>query len=111
MLHRIIEHCGLEDCGPLLALITPKQLARVFDLDLWHAARPGLDEQFDAARFGRWLEVLVESGAGVAARKVAEMDADLVAAGLAHHARVFDSAAAAPYETTDGDVITPSGVA
>jgi hypothetical protein len=111
LLHRIIEHVGLEDCGPLLELVTPKQLARVFDLDLWHAARPGLDEQFDAARFGRWLEVLVESGAGVAAQKVAEMDADLVAAGLAHHARVFDAVAAAPYETTDGDVITPTGVA
>jgi Family of unknown function (DUF6178) len=111
LLHRIIEHTGLEDCGPLVALITPPQLARVFDLDLWHAARPGLDEHFDAARFGQWLEVLVESGAGVAAQKVAEMDADLVAAGLAHHARVFDSAAAAAYETTDGDVITPTGVA
>jgi hypothetical protein len=111
LLHRIIQHTGLEDCGPILALITPKQLARVFDLDLWHAARPGLDEQFDAARFGQWLEVLVEAGAGVAAQKVAEMDADLVAAGLAHHARVFDAAAAAAYETTDGDVITPKGVA
>jgi hypothetical protein len=111
LVHRIIEHTGLEDCGPLLALITPKQLVRVFDLDLWHAARPGLDEHFDAARFGRWLEVLVEAGDGVAVQKVAEMDADLVAAGLAHHARVFDAAAAAAYETTDGDVITPSGVA
>src|SRR5262245_45774159 len=49
--HRVIQTCGLEACADLVALTTPKQLERVFDLDLWHAAQPGLDEQFDAARF------------------------------------------------------------
>ena len=63
MLHRVIQSCGLEDCGELVALATPDQLARVFDLDLWRTGQPGLDEQFDADRFGVWLEVLVESGA------------------------------------------------
>ena len=62
VLHRVIQHCGLEDCGELVALLTPEQLARVFDLDLWRAAQPGMDEQFDADRFGVWIEVLVESG-------------------------------------------------
>jgi len=111
LLHRIIQHCGLEDCGALVALTTPEQLARIFDLDLWRAVRPGVDERFDAARFGQWLEVLVEEGAAIAAQKLAEMDVDLVIAGLARHLRVFDSAAVAPYMTTDGELIDASHVA
>src|SRR5262245_25070944 len=55
LLHGIIQRCGLEDCGEIVALATPEQLARVFDFDLWRAAQPGLDEQFDADRFGVWL--------------------------------------------------------
>ncbi len=105
LLHRVIQKCGLEDCADLVALATPEQLARVFDLDLWRPDQPGLDEQFDAGRFGVWLEVLLESGAAVAAQKLAAMDVDLVVAGLAQHARVFDIAAVTPYVTTDGEEI------
>jgi len=93
MLHRVIQTCGLEDCSELVALATPDQLARVFDLDLWRAERPGRDEQFDADRFGVWLDVLVEAGAAVAAEKLAEIDIDLVITALAQHVRVFDRAA------------------
>src|SRR4051794_15428186 len=57
LLHLVIQRCGLEDCAELVALTTPDQLARLFELDLWRAARPGLDEQFDADRFGVWIEV------------------------------------------------------
>jgi len=103
--HRVILHCGLEDCAALVALATPDQLARVLDLDLWRADRPGLDEQFDAHRFGEWLEVLAESGATVAATTLAAMDADLVIAGLAQHISVFDYAAVAPYVSLDGDEV------
>src|SRR5262245_60359954 len=81
LLHRVIQTCGLEDCGEIVALATPGQLARIFDLDLWRAAKAGLDEQFDAGRFGVWLEVLVESGAAAAAQKLAGMEVDLVIAG------------------------------
>src|SRR5215813_1559746 len=105
LLHRVIQTCGLEDCGEIVALATPEQLARIFDLDLWRAAQPGRDEQFDADRFGVWLEVLVESGAAAAAQKLAGMDVDLVIAGLAQHALVYDRAAVTPYETTDGELI------
>ena len=94
LLHRIIQSCGLQDCGALVALATAEQLTAVFDLDLWRTARPGLDEQFDADRFGVWLEVLMESGASVAAQKLAAMNVDLVIAGFAQHARVLDHAAA-----------------
>ena len=102
-LHRIIQTCGLEDCGEIVVLATPGQLAQVFDLDLWRAGQPGLDEQFDADRFGVWLDVLVESGAAVAAETLAKMEVDLVIAGLAQHVRVFDLAAGVH---TQDDVLT-----
>src|SRR4051812_18852682 len=54
LLHRVIQTCGLEDCGELVALTTPGQLAQVLDHDLWRAAAPGRDEQLDADRFGVW---------------------------------------------------------
>jgi Family of unknown function (DUF6178) len=103
LLHLVIQRCGLEDCSEIVALATPEQLARVFDLDLWRAAQPGLDEQFDADRFGVWLEVLLETDAAEAAQKLAGMDVNLVIAGLAQHALVYDRAAVTPYETLDGD--------
>src|SRR5262247_2041414 len=106
LLHRVIQTCGLEDCGEIVALATPEQLARVFDLDLWRAARAGMDEQFDADRFGVWLEVLLETGAAAAAQKLAGVDVELVIAGLAQYALVYDRAAVTPYETTDGELIT-----
>lgn len=108
LLQRIIVHCGLEDCSEVIALATPEQLAGVFDLDLWRAARPGLDEQFDAERFGVWLEVLLESGAAVAAQKLAGIAVDLVITGLAQHALVCDRAAITAYETLDGEQVEMS---
>ena len=102
LLHRVIQSCGLEDCGELVVLATPEQLTRIFDLDLWRSAQPGMDEQFDADRFGVWLEVLADFGASMAAQKLTEMDPDLVIVGLAQHARVFDCAVVTPYRTTDG---------
>ncbi|HKE82841.1 MAG TPA: DUF6178 family protein [Vicinamibacterales bacterium] len=108
VLHRLIQHCGLDACGEIVALATPEQLARVFDLDLWRADRPGFDEQFDADRFGAWLEMIVEAGAAVAAKTLAAMDDELVSAGLAHHVRVFDCAAVSPYVSLEGEQVAPA---
>jgi hypothetical protein len=104
VLHRVIQHCGLEDCGQLVALTTPRQLARVFDLDLWRPPAPGRDEQFDAGRFAVWLEVMVDADPSSAAAMLAAMDEDLVAAGFVQHVRVFDYAAIAPYRALDGEL-------
>jgi hypothetical protein len=93
VLHRVIAHVGLEDCGELVSLATPAQLTGVFDLDLWRSERPGLDEQFDAERFGVWVEVLLESGPAVAARTLAGLDSALATAALAQYVLVFDPAA------------------
>lgn len=108
LLHRVIQQWGLENCGPLVALATPGQLARLFDLDLWRPGAPGLDEQFDADRFGAWLEVLVDAGMSSAATTVAGMEVELVAAGLAQHGRVFDAAVLAPAVTLDGQEVSPA---
>jgi uncharacterized protein DUF6178 len=93
LLHRVIQTCGLEECGELVALATAEQLRRVLDLDLWRAPEPGRDERFDADRFGVWLDVLVDSDPDVAAAQLAKIDFDLVVGALAQHARVFDRAA------------------
>ena len=109
ILHRVIQKCGLEDCGDLVALATPGQLAAVFDLDLWRPPQPGLDDQFDADRFGLWLEVMMESGATVAAQTFANMDVDLAIAGFAQHMLVFDSAAVSPAAPMDGEEMPAVG--
>ena len=105
MLHRVISAYGLEDCVELVAQATPAQISHVFDLDLWRSASPGLDEQFDAERFGVWIEVLVEAGADLAADKMSQMPIEQLVAGFAHYLRVFDISAIAAYETTDGERI------
>jgi hypothetical protein len=82
----------------LLALATPAQLTAVFDLDLWKPTRAGADEQFDAARFLEWLEVLVDADPVMAAARLASMDAALVVAGLSPHLTVWDPAVFEPTE-------------
>lgn len=103
ILHRVIQTCGLEDCAEFVALATPGQLARVFDLDLWRVRARGGDEEFDADRFGVWLAVLMESGAAVAAEKLVGLDPELAIAGFAQHAAVYDHAAISSYLTLDGE--------
>ena len=90
MLHRVIRNCGLEDCGAIVALATPEQLMRVFDLDLWRADQAGENEQFDADRFGVWLDVLVDAGVALAAQKLASMNADLLTVAFAKYVLVYD---------------------
>jgi hypothetical protein len=103
-LHMVVRHRGVDACGELLAAATPAQLRSVLDLDLWRSADAGLDEQFDRARFGEWLEGLVAGGEKQAADVVARIDAPLVVAGLSGHIRVFDRAAFAPAWSSDDDV-------
>ncbi len=103
LLQRIVRFCGLEDCGALVSMATPGQLSAVFDLDLWHSPRPGVDEQFDAERFSVWLEVLLESGDTVAADTFAAIDSRVLTAALAQYVYVFDRAALGPPALKDDD--------
>jgi len=102
-LHRVITTCGLEDCAEVLALVTPEQLTRILDVDVWRAGAPGTDEQFDTDRFGLWIAVLMEAGPTVAAEKVMGLDLALVTSGLLQHAAAYDLASVEPYLTLDGD--------
>jgi hypothetical protein len=90
VLARLIRSIGLEDAGELVALASAQQLERIFDEDLWVSDQPGVDESFDAARFGLWLSVLVESGAAFAAQKLLELDEDFLIMGLAAQVLVLD---------------------
>ncbi len=96
VLHRIIEHCGLEASGDLVALATPAQLSGVLDLDLWRSNAAGQDEHFTPERFGVWLEVLAESGPDAAARTIAALDPALAVVALSQYIRVFEGASTPP---------------
>lgn len=89
-LAKLVDRVGLEDAGEIVALATCEQLERVFDEALWRSEKPGVDERFDADRFALWVEVLVEQGSEFAARKLAELDEDLVTLGLCKHLFVID---------------------
>jgi SHS2 domain-containing protein len=102
-----VHAVGLEDAGDLAALATPAQLAEVFDHDLWQrAAGADLEERFDAARFGLWLEVLLEMGAAHAARRLLEIDSldeDVLALGLSKLLAVFETQALALAARSEDD--------
>ena len=82
VLTRLIRHIGLESSAEIISLTTIEQLKCIFDEDLWNSDAPGQDEVFDADRFGLWLDMLLETGASFAARKVMELDEDLMTLGL-----------------------------
>ncbi len=99
----MIQRCGLEDCAALIGVVTPAQLSAVFDLDLWNSPLPGGEELFDTDRFGIWLDVLLESGADVAASTLAALDVNVVTTAFAQFVRVYDPATL--LKTMDGEMI------
>jgi hypothetical protein len=82
ILTKLIRHVGLEDSAQIVSLATAEQLKNVLDEDLWYSEAPGREETFDAVRFGLWLEIMKENGSAFAARRVMELDEDLVTLGL-----------------------------
>jgi hypothetical protein len=104
VLHRVVQHFGLEQCGELVALASRQQIARILDADLWQA-RAGADAMFDVERFGVWLAVLMQSGVAIAADKIAGIDRTLVVQGLSGYISVFDHAAVSSYVTLDGQEV------
>jgi hypothetical protein len=86
----VVRHIGVADAGELIALATTEQLVAAFDEDLFVNAEPGERETFDGARFVVWLEVLLEAGDDVAARRVAELSEDFVVQALSSIVLVLD---------------------
>lgn len=89
-LGRLVEHIGLEDAAELVALATTTQLEGVFDEDLWRADAAGDDPRFDPARFGLWLEVLLEAGEKVVVDRLCELPLDFVILAVARLVLVVD---------------------
>lgn len=102
-LHQLVRHRGLGDSGELLIAATPAQLVALADLDLWQRPSPGRDERFDAARFGAWIEALVDVGADDAARTVAALDPSIAIAGLSRYVRVLDVGIFEPVAHSDDE--------
>lgn len=102
-LHRVIEECGLEACGSVVAAATRPQLTAILDFDLWRAPQPGHDPRFDHERFGEWIETLVEVDLEQAVQIVMRMPTPVVVAGVAGHLRVFDVATFEPTASTDDE--------
>ena len=103
VLHQVIRHHGLDACGALVAAATPQQVTAILDLDLWRPAAAGGAELFDVARFGDWLEALMEEGEAVAARVIAEMDESLAVTALSRYVRVFDAGIFEPAMSSDDE--------
>nr|HOO91774.1 DUF6178 family protein [Syntrophales bacterium] len=82
VLTKLIRHIGLEESAQIVSLATTEQLKAVLDEDLWRSEIPGRDEMFDAERFSLWLEIMMENGSTFAARKIRELDEDLLVLGL-----------------------------
>lgn len=104
-LHQLIRRRGLEASAELVTAATPAQLTSLLDLDLWHGSQAGGDERFDVERFGEWVEVLVEAGDAVAARRIASLDSNLVVAGLTRYVRVFDPGIFEPTAQSDDEAV------
>jgi hypothetical protein len=89
-LGRLIDHVGLEDAGEIVALATTAQLEEIFDHDLWRSRSVGQDESFDPARFALWLEILLEAGEELTARKLSELDEDLLTMAISKEVLVLE---------------------
>ena len=90
VLTKLIRHVGLEDSAQIVSLATAEQLESVLDEDLWYSEAPGRNETFDADRLGLWLEIMEEFGSEFAARKIMELDEELVILGLCQLVLVVD---------------------
>lgn len=86
----LVRRIGVEDVGELIALASPEQLIGAFDEALFHAAKPGEREAFDARAFTGWLAALLEAGDDAAAATLAELSEDFLLQALTCFLWVFD---------------------
>jgi hypothetical protein len=87
---KLVQHVGLEDAGEIIALATTDQLEAAFDEDLFVNTKPGERETFDSARFVLWLEILLEAGDDITAKRVTELSEDFVVQALSGIVLVLD---------------------
>jgi hypothetical protein len=90
VLGKLIDRIGLEDAGELVALASTSQLERLFDEDLWKAARAGEDESFRPERFALWLRIMLEGGEEFLLERLCELPQDLLALAIHRLVLVLD---------------------
>jgi len=90
VLGKLIDRIGLEDAGELVALASTSQLERLFDEDLWKAARAGEDESFRPERFALWLRIMLEGGEEFLLQRLCELPQDLLALAIHRLVLVLD---------------------
>jgi hypothetical protein len=105
VLGKLIDRIGLEDAGELVALASTAQLERLFDDDLWKAARAGDDETFRPERFALWLNVMGEGGEEFLVQRLTELPQDLLALAIHRLVLVLDMDLLAEQVTGAGDEI------
>lgn len=105
-LQALVRLRGLDGMGEVLVAAAPAQLAALADLDLWRRTSPGADAGFDIERFGDWIEALIDTGSGEAARVVTDLDPALVVAGLSRHVRVLDPGIFEPVAQSDDEALS-----
>ncbi|GEM_PF-5522492 len=88
---KLVEHVGLEDAGPIIALTTTEQFQAIVDSDMWALQMGGVEEGFSSERFLTWIEVLSELGDKSAAEKLMALDDDLLTTALSETLQVFDT--------------------
>jgi hypothetical protein len=86
----LVQHVGVEDAAEIVALATTEQVVTAFDEELFAGPGPGEREIFDVHRFIVWLEVILEAGDEVAARRMAELSEDFVVQALSSIVLVMD---------------------
>lgn len=90
VLGKLIDRIGLEDAGEIVALASTEQLERLFDDDLWKAARPGDDESFRPERFALWLNIMREGGEEFLVQRLVALPQDLLALAVHRLVHVID---------------------
>ncbi len=77
-LSRLIDRIGLEDSGELLEIIGPEQMNEVLSVSLWRRPAPGQMEVLDIEIFLRWVRTWLLEGEETMARRLLEMQEDLL---------------------------------
>lgn len=85
-----IAELGLEDAAGPLAAATTEQTVAVLDEVAFQKSRDAFEPNFDPLGFARWLEVMLEWGDGVLARRLIALPETLVTAGFCGQFFVVD---------------------
>jgi hypothetical protein len=99
----LVRRVGVEDAGEIVAVATTEQLVAAFDEDLFRNERPGERETFDREKFVRWLEVILEGGDALAAKRIVELSFDFVVQALSSIVLVIDHDALSEQMGQGGD--------